>query len=165
MLRISALRQNEIPIHVSNYRQFTNLVSVIGGEALLRVANLLAVVVIVRLYGALVLGIYAVALAYATAATMLADNGLQTSAVRRLAVRDENSNAVASGLLAAKTVFSIPLLMGAFAICSWLRLSPVAWWIAVLITLRTVLQAYCQLLLAMMKATDRMRVIVMIQGG
>ena len=146
------------------YKQFRNLTSVLGGEALLRIANLLAVLVIARLYGASILGIYAVALAYATAATMLADNGLQTSAVKKLSIRNDRSNSTVSGLLAAKTILSVPLLFAFLVISRWLKLSPTYWWIVVMITLRTVLQSYCQLLLAMMKAVDRMPLIVLIQG-
>jgi O-antigen/teichoic acid export membrane protein len=61
-----------------------NLVSVIGGELLLRVANFAAVVVIARLYGARVLGIYATVLAFVTVAVMIADNGLQVSTIKEI---------------------------------------------------------------------------------
>jgi len=52
-------------------RTAVNLVSVIGGEVLLRGANFAAVVVMARLYGATVLGIYATVLAFATVAVMM----------------------------------------------------------------------------------------------
>src|SRR3954452_2310139 len=58
-------------------RTLLNLASVIGGEAALRVASLVAAVVIARNSGPALFGIYATALAYATITTLLADNGLQ----------------------------------------------------------------------------------------
>jgi hypothetical protein len=49
-------------------RSLPSLTSIIGGETLLRIAGFLVVLLIARLYGAPVLGLFAAAMAYATLA-------------------------------------------------------------------------------------------------
>ncbi len=51
---------------------------------MLRIANFVAAIVIARIGGAAIFGIYATALAYATVASMIADNGLGITTVRKI---------------------------------------------------------------------------------
>jgi O-antigen/teichoic acid export membrane protein len=97
------------PVSVSLKRTAANLSSVIGGELLLRAANFAVVVVIARLYCASALGVYATALAFATVAVMLADNGLQISAIAEVGQNPNQVSEVVSRLYAAKTLLLLPM--------------------------------------------------------
>ncbi len=144
---------------------FANLAHVLGGEALLRAANFATAIAIARLYGPAMFGLYATALAYATIATNLADNGLPIEAVRQVHRSGKSFSATVSGLLATKSLLLIPMLAALAVIGLGARISALAWTVAALIVLRTVLQSYCQLHIAFLKATDRMSVIGPIQAG
>jgi O-antigen/teichoic acid export membrane protein len=140
-----------------------NLVSVIGGELLLRVANFAAVVVIARLYGASVLGIYATVLAFVTVAVMIADNGLQVSTIKEIAQKPGMLDDTLGQLYVAKsflfflmTVFLVALGMG-------MKFPQAIWLMGGFIALRTMLYSYCQLHAGVLKALDRMPLIGMVQ--
>lgn len=120
--------------------------------------------VIARNCGPVLFGIYATALAYATIATLLADNGLQVAVVREIAFSPERLNAIFSRGYVSKLVLFIPALVVLILLGSIDKLSPQAWFIAVLVTLRTIEQACCQFHVAALKAMDRMKNIGMIQA-
>ncbi|MDT9136253.1 hypothetical protein RSW15_24275, partial [Escherichia coli] len=60
-------------------RILQNLASVLGGEAMVRAANLAAAIAIARLYGPAILGLYGACLAVVTIVFMFAESGLQLS--------------------------------------------------------------------------------------
>ena len=141
-----------------------NLFSVIGGEVLLRLANFAAVVVMARLYGASVLGIYATVLAFATVATLAADNGLQIATVREVTGRIDQVNRVVTSLYAVKTLLLIPAILVLAVIFRLRDINTFAWVIAAFVVGRTVLQSYGQLQMAILKSLDRMLPIGIIQA-
>ena len=144
-------------------RTALNLVSVIGGETLLRAANFLAVVVIARLYGAGVLGLYATALAYATVAVMIAENGLQISSITEI----KRTSADIHGLVSQLWTLRISLfaaMSAVLALIGWFsQWSKEVWIIGILVTVRVLLYSYSQLQFAVLKSIDRMQVIGAIQ--
>ncbi len=146
------------------WRTIANLGSVAGGEALLRIGSFLAAIVIARVYGAAIFGVYATVVAYVTVGSMLADNGLQTAAIRQISGCPEELPTIASRLYVAKTslLASAVLLLAGFVVAShWPR--PVLQ-LVVLVTMRTVLQSYAQLHVAILKAIDRMHAIGLAQS-
>ena len=144
-------------------RTAINLTSVIGGEALQRGANFLAVVVIARLYGAGMLGLYATALAYVTVAAMIAENGLQISSIAEITRFPAGVNVVASSVCSLRlTLFGVMSLVLA-ATGWWERWPGEVWIIGVLTALRVFLQSYSQLQFSVLKGLDRMPVIGPIQ--
>jgi len=145
-------------------RTIENLVSVIGGEAMVRVANFAAALVIARVHGAFVFGLYATSLATATVAVMFADNGLQTSAMTELGNNRQASNNVIGQLYLAKTALIMVTLVLLLGIGLWLDISHFAWMVGALVTLRTIIQSYSQLQMSMLKSTGRMKVIGVIQS-
>jgi O-antigen/teichoic acid export membrane protein len=145
-------------------RTIENLVSVIGGETMVRVANFAAALVIARVHGAFVFGLYATSLATATVAVMFADNGLQTSAITELGNNRQAANNVIGQLYSAKTALILAMLVPLLGIGWWLGISHLAWVIGALVTLRTIIQSYSQLQMSILKSIGRMRVIGMIQG-
>lgn len=146
-------------------RTFANLVHVVGGEAMLRIANFVAALVIARLGGATAFGIYATTLAYATVAGMLADNGLGIVTVRHISVYPSRLNHAYSRYATAKTLLFVPMVVALAAIGFVAHLSPFEWAIGALMVLRTILQGYCQMSATVLKAIDRMRAIGPIQGA
>jgi PST family polysaccharide transporter len=137
---------------------------VIGGESLLRAANFLAVVVIARLYGARVLGLYATVLAYATVAIMIAENGLQVSSITEICGAREHINSVVTSICALRlALFS--LLSVSLAAVGWtMHWSSGLWTIGFLVTLRVLLYSYSQLQFSVLKSLNRMSAIGPIQG-
>lgn len=150
---------------ISVSRTLSNLTHVVGGEALLRVANLGATVIIARHGGVEAFGCYAAALAYTTVAAMITDNGLQVAAVKKIGGSTERLSEVGCDLYATKTVLVLPMLALMAGIAALTHLSPLAWMISCLTLIRVVGQSYCQLQIAMLKALDRMTVIGPIQGA
>ncbi len=145
-------------------RTIANFAAVVGGEAMLRVANFVAAIVIARIGGEAIFGIYATTLAYATIAAMIADNGIQIGAVREIGAKPGLANQTLTKLYVAKTLLFVPMVV-VLALLGWLaHLSQLEWAIASLITLRTMLQSYCQMQIAVIKAIDRMHAIGVIQG-
>jgi O-antigen/teichoic acid export membrane protein len=144
-------------------RTAINLVSVIGGEVLLRGANFAAVVVMARLYGATVLGIYATVLAFATVAVMIADNGLQVSSITEVAQRPGELGATLGQLYSIKTVLFLAMAMVLGTVGWFMDFTVATWLMGGFITLRTMLYSYCQLHAGALKALDRMPAIGTIQ--
>jgi O-antigen/teichoic acid export membrane protein len=145
-------------------RTIANLGSVVGGEALLRLGSFLAAVIIARNYGSAVFGVYAAALAYVTVVSMLADNGLQTAAIQQISRSPADLAAIASRLYVAKTSLLFPavlLLAGVTVLLHWPDLVEQ---IVLLVALRTLLQSYAQLHIAMLKAIHRMHAIGIVQS-
>jgi O-antigen/teichoic acid export membrane protein len=146
-------------------RTVINLVSVVGGEALLRAANFLAVVVIARLYGAGTLGLYATLLAYATVAVMIAENGLQISSIIEIGRSPKDINAVASSICALRAVL-FALMSALLAVIGWWEKWPTeVWTIGALITFRVLLYSYSQLQFSILKSINRMPAIGPIQAA
>lgn len=144
-------------------RTALNLVSVIGGETLLRGANFLAIVVIARLYGAGVLGLYATALAYATVAVMIAENGLQISSITEIKRTSGDIHGLVCQLCTLR-IFLFAIMSTVLALIGWFSQWPKeVWIIGTLITVRVLLYSYSQLQFAVLKSIDRMRVIGPIQ--
>ena len=155
--------RNKFPIVSPVHRTLVNLTSVIGGEILLRGANFAAVVVIARLYGAATLGLYATALAYATVAVMVAENGMQISSITEIARSVDNANQVISQLCSLRVLLfaalsTILIILG--LISGW---STEIWMVGVLVTVRVLLYSYSQLQFSVLKSIDRMPVIGPIQ--
>lgn len=145
-------------------RTLLNLVSVVGGEGLLRLANFVVVVVVARRYTSEILGLYAAAMAYVGVATMTADNGLQISAVTEVTRGCDNLSAAVSRLYVAKTllfVFMAAILLG-IGFCA--QLSTFAWIVSILTVIRFLLQSYSQLQFSVIKALGRAHVIGIIQA-
>jgi O-antigen/teichoic acid export membrane protein len=141
-----------------------NLASVIGGESLLRVANFLAVVVIARLYGAGVLGLYATVLAYATVAIMIAENGLQISSITEICRSPQRINAIVTSVCALRLTLFV-VMSTLLAAVGWSRhWRPELWAIGFLVTLRVLLYSYSQLQFSVLKSLNRMSAIGPIQG-
>jgi O-antigen/teichoic acid export membrane protein len=145
-------------------RTLGNLVSVIGGEAMVRVANFAAALVIARVHGAFVFGLYATSLATATVGVMFADNGLQTSAITELGSNRRAPNNVIGQLYLAKTALIMAMLVLLLGIGWLLGISHLAWIVGALVTLRTIIQSYSQLQMSILKSIGRMKVIGMVQG-
>jgi O-antigen/teichoic acid export membrane protein len=140
-----------------------NLASVMGGEVLLRCANFFAVVVIARLYGAEMLGLYAAALAYATVAVMIAENGLQVSSIKEIVSSPGSLHSLVT-LLCSLRISLFALLSLVLAAIGWFRQwTAEVWVIGLLVTTRVLLYSYSQLQFAVLKSIDRMRVIAPVQ--
>jgi O-antigen/teichoic acid export membrane protein len=141
-----------------------NLASVLGGEAAVRVANFVAVLFIAREYGGTVLGAYAVALAMVTVVVMFADNGLQTLAITQMSAASTASNQIFGRLLFAKTAMMgasiVVLVLIAAATAQETLFVEIGLWVA----LRTIVQAYSQLQLAILKSVSRANVIGVVQS-
>lgn len=141
-----------------------NLGSVAAGEGLLRFASFLAAVVIARVYGSSVFGVYATALAYVTVVSMLADNGLQIAAVQQISRSPSHLAAIASQLYLAKTLLLAPAVLLFVGLLLWMWLPLLVARIVALVAIRAFLHSYAQLHVAMLKAINRMHVIAVIQA-
>jgi len=144
-------------------RAALNLTSVIGGEILLRGANFAAVVVMARLYGPKVLGVYATVIAFVTVAVMIADNGLQVSSIREIAQQPGRLGQTLGELYFAKTLLFAVMTTILAALAIGLKFPAEIWWIGAFISLRTMLYSYCQLHAGVLKALDHMLLIGMVQ--
>ena len=142
---------------------FANLASVVGGETLLRAANFLVAVLVARQFGTALFGLYATSLAYATIAVMIADNGLQISAITSMHASAGDLDHTVGRLYLAKTLPLVAVLAGAAGVLLAVHASALLWTVAGGLALRTVLQSYCQLQVAILKAVDRMRAIGAVQ--
>lgn len=140
-----------------------NLMSVLGGEAVVRLANFAGVLLIARRYGGTVLGAYAVSLAVVTVVVMFADCGLQTAAITQLSVASPDREHMIGRLTAVKTVMlGIAILLLA-AIAALAGKDNVVWGIGFWVVLRAVFQSYSQLQMAILKAVFKSNWIVFIQ--
>ncbi len=144
-------------------RTLANLTSVVGGELLLRVANFVAAVLIARLYGAAILGIYATSLAFATLVVTVGDNGLSVSSVSETSRRPHDIDLIVSSLYAIKTLL-FALATAVAVLVGWAsHVDPVGWIIGSLVIAKVALHSYGQLHFGILKALDRMRFIGTIQ--
>jgi O-antigen/teichoic acid export membrane protein len=140
------------------------LVSVIGGEAAVRLANFLAALLIARVYGGTILGAYAASLAIVTIVLMFADNGLQTSAITELSQDGAAHGEILGQLYLCKTILILGSLLLLTMGALWIRVVPFVWSIASWVTLRAVLQSFSQLQMSVLKALSRANLIGGIQG-
>jgi O-antigen/teichoic acid export membrane protein len=141
-----------------------NLASVLGGEALVRVANLAAALAIARLYGAAVLGLYGACIALVTSVFMFADSGLQLSAITEIGSVGGRAPWVVGEFYLSKTILSAIAVTFLFAIGVCGNFPRTYWVIGGFITLRTLIQSYSQLQIAMLKSLFRMHLIGIIQA-
>lgn len=151
--------------HVRRHGVTGNLLSVIGGEMMLRAATLGAAVVIARRYGPETLGLYATALAFATLLTTIADGGLQISTVSELSRRMPDIGATVTTLYLTKSALLLAAVTIAIAAGMLYRVSSLVWTVTALITAKTILYAYGQLQFGILKAMGRMRPIGVIQSA
>jgi O-antigen/teichoic acid export membrane protein len=140
-----------------------NLMSVLGGEAAVRLANFAGVLLIARAYGGSVLGAYALSLAVVTVVVMFADCGLQTAAITQLSASIPDRDYMIGRLTAVKTVMLGIATFLLAAIAAWAREADVVWGIGFWLVLRAVFQSYSQLQMAILKAVFRANCIVFIQ--
>jgi O-antigen/teichoic acid export membrane protein len=145
-------------------RTISNLANVIGGELLLRIANVLVAVSIGRVYGVAVLGTYATILAVATVAERVADNGLELTGIAEVSRNPKNLSSLATALYIDKTVLSSAAI-GLLAVIAWiLGFSRGSWLIATVLTIRTFIYSYCRLNTGLLKALNKTKPIVRIQA-
>jgi O-antigen/teichoic acid export membrane protein len=129
-----------------------NAASVIGGELSVRAANFVALLFIARAYGGTTLGACAVSLAVITTVLMFADNGLQTFAITELSGRSAGRNQIIGQLYIFKTILVTIAILLLALIAYWLKWNLFLWEIGAWITLRTALQSYSQLQMAVLKS-------------
>ncbi len=142
-----------------------NLLNVIGGEFLLRLANVAVAVLIGRVYGAASLGIYASIIAVATLAERLADNGLEMAGIAEASKDPANVGRIATGLYLNKTVLSVIAIILLLGFGLLANLSYAHWIEAGILTLRTFLYSYCRLHAGLLKALDKTAELARIQAG
>src|SRR5215469_7771322 len=140
-----------------------NLASVLGGEAVVRLANLAVVLFIARGYGGTVLGAYAVSVAMVTVVVMFADNGLQIAAITQLSDGLLGRNHTVGRLTFAKTVLLVAAILLLVVIATWTGRKQLVWEIGFWVALRMVVQSYSQLQMAILKSVSRANVIGIIQ--
>jgi O-antigen/teichoic acid export membrane protein len=142
-----------------------NLLHVITGETLLRIANAGVAILIGRIYGAVALGAYAAILATVTVAERLADNGLEISGIAEASGDQKNLDRIGTALYITKTALSI-LAIGALAALGWAAgISREYWIVAGILTLRAFLYSYGRLNIGLLKALDKTRQIARIQSA
>jgi O-antigen/teichoic acid export membrane protein len=142
---------------------FQNLVSVIGGEAAVRAANFLAALFIARVYGGFVLGAYAASLAVVTIFLMFADNGLQTFVITELSGTLPGRDKIVGQVFISKTILLAAAVLLLAAVAGWVKSSPFIWAIGAWVTVRTTLQSYSQLQMAILKSLSKANSIGVIQ--
>lgn len=142
----------------------SNFLHVLGGELLLRLANVVVAVMIGRLYGAAKLGIYAAILAVATLADRFADNGLEMYGISEASRTPEDLDRLGTALYINKTILSLAAigLLGVIA----LRASFAHGYLLIgsILTLRTFLYSYCRLNGGLLKALGKAAQISRIQA-
>jgi O-antigen/teichoic acid export membrane protein len=131
------------------------LISVLGGEAGVRIANLCLALLIARVFGGAALGVYAACIAVVTVAVMFSENGLQTTALLELSGEASGRGEIAGKLYLCKTVLTLVTLLILAGIGLGLKVSPFVWMVAFWVTLRTVLQSYSQLHMSFLKARSK----------
>ena len=141
----------------------TSLLSVIGGEVLLRVANFLAAAVIGRLFGLTVFGQYATVLAAVTVAERIADNGLEVTGIAEVSSGLQDTDKVLGSLYLVKTTFSALVAAALVMLGLSFRVSPTMRVVAGFLGVRVLLYSYCRLHTGIMKALDHMRTIGIIE--
>ncbi len=138
--------------------------NVIGGEMLLRFANVGVAILIGRVYGAAVLGSYASVIAVATVAERLADNGLEMAGIAEASKNPADVGRLTSALYINKTALSIVAIVVLAGLGFIAALSRANWMIAGILTLRTFLYSYCRLHAGLLKALDKTAELARIQS-
>ncbi len=129
--------------------------NVISGELLLRLANVGVAVLIGRVYGASVLGIYAAIIASATLAERLSDNGLELAGIAEVSKEPVHAGRIIIALYIDKTILSSVAILAVVGVASLAKLSPASWMIGVILTARTFLYSYCRLQAGLLKALEK----------
>ena len=142
---------------------FKPMISVLGGEAGVRIANLCFTLVIARMFGGAALGVYAASIAVITIAVMFAENGLQTTAILELSAENSERGKIAGKLYLCKTALTFAAMLILAGAGFAMRLNAFEWMVAFWVTLRTVLQSYSQLQMSFLKALSKANVIGPIQ--
>ena len=137
---------------------------VIGGESLLRLANVGAAILIGRLYGAATLGLCTTILAVATIAERLADNGLEMTGIAEISQQPKLFNEFATALYIDKLVLSSIAAAILLPIALIADLSPFQWSVALLFCIRTFLYSFSRLHAGFLKAIGRTNQIARIQS-
>jgi len=145
-------------------RILQNLASVLGGEAMVRAANLAAAIAIARLYGPAILGLYGACLAVVTIVFMFAESGLQLSAITEIGAVRNQAAWVVGQLYLSKLILCAFAVVVLFAVGAYGGFPRVYWVIGGLITLRTLIQSCSQLQIAILKSLFRMHLIGIIQA-
>jgi O-antigen/teichoic acid export membrane protein len=140
-----------------------SLASVIGGEAAVRAANFVAILFIARTYGGTTLGAYALSLAVVTIVVMFADNGLQTAAITQLTSTPSGRNQIIGQLFVSKTILLAVAAVVLLGVAAWTGKGDLFPAIGFWVTLRTILQSYSQLQMAIFKAVSKASWIGIIQ--
>lgn len=149
---------------MSMRKVFLSLVSVIGGEAAVRVANFVALLFIARAFGATTLGAYAVSLAAVTVVVMFADAGLQTAAITQLSTEGVNRNEIFGRLTLCKTILLAAVLVMVAPAIRLTTPGPLLLAIGICVSARAILQSYSQLQLAVLKSVFKANWIGIIQA-
>lgn len=131
-------------------------------EALLRIANLAMMVLIARQFSPSILGVYATAVAVSTFAIMLADNGLQTTAIQVSSSTPIAASVVYSGVVSTKLLL-LPIAL-AIVSCALGTSHGRLWVVWVLIFCRVALQSFSQTNFAILKGLQMVPAIAAIQG-
>lgn len=140
-----------------------NLVSILGGEATVRAANLATALAIARLHGPAVLGLYGACLALVTIVFMFADAGLQLSAISEISSVRCRAPSMVGELYLSKVSLCALAVLFLLTIGILGKFPHIYWVIGGFITLRTLLQSCSQLQVAILKALFRMHLVGVIQ--
>lgn len=146
-------------------RTVSKLADVVGGELLLRLANVAVAVLIGRVYGAAALGFYAAILAVATVAERIADNGLELTGIAEVSRNSGSLNAVATALYLDKTALSGAAIALLLVVALVVRLPSAYRAVAVILIARTFIYSYCRLNAGLLKALNRTKYITRLQSA
>jgi polysaccharide transporter, PST family len=131
---------------------------------MVRAANLAAAIVIARLYGPAILGLYGACLAVVTVVFMFAESGLQLSAITEIGVVPSQASWLVGQLYVSKAILSVFAVVFLFAVGVHGDFPKIYWVIGGLITLRTLIQSCSQLQIAILKSLFRMHLVGIIQA-
>jgi O-antigen/teichoic acid export membrane protein len=130
---------------------------------MVRAANLAAAIVIARLYGPAILGLYGACLAVVTIVFMFAESGLQLSAITEIGVVRSQVPWVVGRLYLSKAILCSFAVVVLFAVAVYGDFPRIYWVVGGLITLRTLIQSCSQLQIAILKSLFKMHLIGIIQ--
>ena len=130
---------------------------------MVRAANLAAALVIARLYGPAILGLYGACLAVVTTVFVFAENGLQFSAITEIGSARSQAPRVVGELYLSRAVLSAFSILFLFALALYGNFPRIYWVIGGLITLRSLIHSYSELQIAILKSLFRMHFIGILQ--
>jgi O-antigen/teichoic acid export membrane protein len=142
-----------------------NLRNVLSGELLLRVANIGVAVLIGRVYGAAVLGIYAAIIASATLAERLSDDGMELAGIEEVSKEPAHASRIVTALYIDKTILSSLAILALVGVASLGKPSAASRVMAVILTARTFLYSYCRLHAGVLKALEKTGGLLRIQSA